>query len=116
MKNQSARKANSNGATGHFIGISVILITSLPPSQCLKKSRSSLAPATVEKSKIAGDEEKLAKEKQELMEKKQMATQERAEKLYNWPLTLLIIIGLVVVGLVALFFIGKSIRTKKKAA
>ena len=67
-----------------------------------------------EKSKIAEDEEKLTKEKQELMEKKQEATQERAEKLSSWPLTVLIIVGLVIIGLVALFFIGKNIRTKKK--
>lgn len=67
-----------------------------------------------EKSKIVEDEEKLTKEKQELMEKKQEATQERAEKLSSWPLTVLIIVGLVIIGLVALFFIGKNVRTKKK--
>jgi chromosome segregation ATPase len=71
---------------------------------------------TEEKSKIAEDEEKLAKEKQELMQKQQEATQERAEKLYTWPLTILIIVGLIIIGLVALFFIGKNVRTKKKAA
>ena len=42
---ESAKKANSRGATGHLIGISVICTTSFPPSQVLNLSRKALAPS-----------------------------------------------------------------------
>ena len=46
-KNASARKANSSGATGHLIGISVMCTTSRPPVQVASLSRKAIAPSSV---------------------------------------------------------------------
>ena len=50
-KKASARKANSRGATGHLIGISVICMTRRPPCQVARASRNATAPSNVKKSK-----------------------------------------------------------------
>jgi hypothetical protein len=47
VKYQSARKANSSGATGHLIGMSTGLITSRPPSNRSSAARSFVAPSSV---------------------------------------------------------------------
>ena len=41
----SARKANSSGATGHLIGMSVMCTTSRPPSKCRRARSSATAPS-----------------------------------------------------------------------
>ena len=44
-RNQSARKANSSGATGHLIGMSTRFTTSRPPSKCSSTPCSAWAPS-----------------------------------------------------------------------